>query len=645
LGQTLFEKLFPKILPFPFDGYKNSRTNAAQDCIDFTRKLLFQKFTFDDVKTMQVRQKNRITQVLQVSWKVFNKDGTVASLPGLNTAKAIESDWDKLLYGNKELNCSAALEMACASPYGANLASAGLLFAVYIQSRLDILTALRKNEQVEFSAIADDLFDGNDLSIKTLEEITLFKSDGETSAWEIFLTDWDNASYYSDRISFSEKATELESRLSVPMQLRWKYKGLREAAQLAVRKKEEFDNAENDALSRIAFGESKRDIWLLSYGAVKLYECADAKRKDPMWDVAEIATIVARVDTAKQFIVQHFDLWLKQQIPTARTLNALSEFKGRLIGQTGSSLRKLQLREQFDQLDKYVDSLSRNFEAVVDSHQVIDDFDTWLISNTTLPCDITYAQIQALYGAIKQHEDALSKHKSQMRRLSQSALLTELDNRSDKLAAFQKTVVQKDKEIQSKSRQICSTGLSAKTAEDLLSQVQDMERIYAGHEDNTEYFRNIKSVIQAFLNYLRQLASIQIPTDDFIIQKDAARNEFLSRFAEAEPPWDLEESFDSMVKECEQSRTDASKKWFECVSMRAAGLTQMTSQQADELLRVVSAPPVYFCFEPYEKKLSTTRKKIESHLESKGVEWLYERFLQLSTSAQKSFLALLKTKT
>jgi len=550
LAQALLEKLFPKVLPFPFDGYKNSRTNAAQDCIDFTRKLLFQHFTFDDVKTMQVRQKNRITQVLQVSWKAFNKDGTVASLPGMSNAKSIASDWDKLLYGNKELKCSEALELACASPYGANLASAGLLFGVYIQSRREIITAIRNGEQVEFPAIADALFDGTVLSTKTLEGVTLYKSEGETSEWEVFLTDWDNASYYTDRVSFSEKAVDLESRLSIPVQLRWKYRALKEAAQEAVRKIEAADNAESDAISRIEFGESKRDIWLLSHGAAKLFDCADAKRRDTLWDVTDISKLIARVDTAKQHIVQHFDVWLKQQVPTARTLNALSEFKGRMIGQTGSNLKKLQLRDLFDQLDKYVDVLSRNFESVASSHQVISDLDTWLVINSSLPCDITYAQIQALFRTIKQHEETLSTQKSQMRRLSQTALLAELESRSEKLAAFQKAVAQKDKDIQAKAKLIWNSELSPATAESLLGQIQDMERVYTGDESNTDDFRSMRSVVQAFLNFTRQLSSVQIPNDDFIVQKEAARNEFLSRFAEAEPPWDLEEAFASMVEAC-----------------------------------------------------------------------------------------------
>lgn len=644
LGQALFDKLFPKVLSFPFDGYKTSRTNAAQDCLDFTRKLLFQHFTYDDVKTMQVRQKNRITQVLQASWKVFNKDGTVMALPGLASAKSIASEWDKLLYGNIELNCSRALEIACASPYGANLASAGLLFAVYIQSRRDGLTVIRKGEQVDFSVLSDKLFDGTVLSTKMLQEMTLYKSESESSEWDLFLTEWDNASYYSDRVTFAERAEELESRLSVPMQIRWKYKGLKENAQAAARKIEEFDSMESDAISRIEFGESKKDIWVLSHGVVKLFDCADFKRKDPMWAVDEITKMISRVDTAKQFIVHHFDTWLKQQVPAARTINALTEFKGRLIGQTGSSLKKLQLRDQYDQLEKYVESLSKNFEAVAASHQVIDDLDMWLVTNDSLPCDITYARIQELYRTIKGHEESLSTHKSQMRRLSQTALLAELEIRSEKLVTLQKRVAQKDKEIQAKAKQIWNSKLSSETVESLLAQIQDMERIYAGDESNIEDFRNMKTVIQAFLNFSRQLGSIQIPTDDFNTQKETARKDFLDRFTEAEPPWDLEATFDSMIEACEKARNEASKNWFDSISERASELSSMTLQQADELLRTLSTPPVYFCGTALDKKLVTLRNKIEKHLEGKGVEWLYERFLQLSPTARKSFIALLSNK-
>jgi len=90
------------------------------------------------------------------------------------------------------------------------------------------------------------------------------------------------------------------------------------------------------------------------------------------------------------------------------------------------------------------------------------------------------------------------------------------------------------------------------------------------------------------------------------------------------------------------ARKEASKKWFESISARVADLAQMTSQQADDLLRALCSPPVYFCHEPSVRKLVTLRKKVESHLENKGVEWLYERYQQLSPAAQKAFLSLLK---
>jgi hypothetical protein len=70
----------------------------------------------------------------------------------------------------------------------------------------------------------------------------------------------------------------------------------------------------------------------------------------------------------------------------------------------------------------------------------------------------------------------------------------------------------------------------------------------------------------------------------------------------------------------------------------------MSSQKAGELLRLVSTPPIYFCGDSFEKKLVTIRNKIEKHLESKGAEWVYEQYQQLSPSAKKTFLSLVKQK-
>lgn len=644
LGQTLFEKLFPKVLSFPFDGYKSQRTNAAQDCADFTRKLMFQPFTFDNVTTMQVRQKNRMTMVLKESWKAFNRDGTVASLAGSAQAKAIESDWDKYLYGEKKLNGAVALQHACASPYGANIASAGLLLAVYLQARRTMLSTVLKGELIELATVADKLFDGSILSLAVLKEIEFIKNETDSSEWERFLTEWDNATSYADRISYSEKADEIERRISIPIQLRWKHKALKDTAKDAKNKIEEMLKIQEDALLKMDQGKNKRDAFIMSQGAAKIFDCTEVMKRDQYWPQDEILNLLKLVDIAKQFVVQNFKFWVEKQVPMSNTTIGVTDFKNKLLGQASSYLKKLQLQELQEQLVKHVESITRNFDAVASCQQVINEFNNWINTASSIPSDITYSQIQALYGTIKNHEESLSSQKRKIRPLNQSGMMAELEARSEQINQFRKSVKQKEKEIKERTDAIWDSELSTQTAENLLGQILECERVYVGDESNLEEFRTMKSVIQAFVNYSRQFNQLQMSESDFEVQKKSARAEFISRFKGSDPPWDLSETFDKMIKECEKHRNNAAKDWFENIQERAAELTTMTSQQADELLRLIQAVPPYFCGDAYEKKLAVLANKIEKHLDSKGVEWLYERYTQLSPTAQKSFLSLVKGK-
>lgn len=410
MGTAVFEKIFSKVLPFPFDAYKSGRTNAAKDCAEFTRKLLFQdNFTFDDVQSMPIQQRNRITTVLRTCWKSFNIDGTIAAQPGQSSARNIVVEWDKLLYGNQELNCNKALELACAAPYGANIASAGLLFATYIQSRQNLLTVVEDNERVEFGTIGDRIFDGAVLDIKTLQGITLFKSENNDSEWEQLLNDWGNASSYGQLVDFNERSEELENRIAIPRAIRWKAQDLRLKSVEAKNKIEEADEKEDKGLNIIEKAVLDNDVYNLSYGASLLQVCAKKKVADPMWREEDYRYLGDKITEAKQIIIQNFDQWLVQQRPTTRTPAALAEFKTYLLERAGRNLKELQLADQITKLEQYYSNISKTFESIAECQQALNNVDNWLANNSNLSSDVTLAQIKALSDALQEQMALLKR--------------------------------------------------------------------------------------------------------------------------------------------------------------------------------------------------------------------------------------------
>lgn len=169
-------------------------------------------------------------------------DGSLSSSPGLSSARNIVTEWEKLLQGTQELNCGEALAMACAAPYGANIASAGLLFVIYVQTRRETTSLTQKDGQaVDFASLNDQLFEGNVFATKTLESLTLHKVENSGSEWEILLNEWGNADSYVKIVELEERAIDLERRLKVPQTLGWKYNTLKRSAKDAKKKIDEAD--------------------------------------------------------------------------------------------------------------------------------------------------------------------------------------------------------------------------------------------------------------------------------------------------------------------------------------------------------------------------------------------------------------------
>ena len=191
MGKALFDKLFPKILPFPFDGYATGRGNAAKDCMDFTRKLLTANFRYDDTQTMPPQQRNRAQTVLQNTWKIFARDGSVALKQPSASVRAIILTWDQQLnkLDGNGLNCTEALRLACDIPYGASLPAAGLLFASYLQARQNNVSVIKNGEHISFYNISDSLFSGHVLDVSYLKDFSIHKTEPENSEWEQLISD------------------------------------------------------------------------------------------------------------------------------------------------------------------------------------------------------------------------------------------------------------------------------------------------------------------------------------------------------------------------------------------------------------------------------------------------------------------------
>lgn len=642
IASFIFEKIYFKVLPFPFDNYRSSRTNAAVDCGEFTRALLLDDFSYGKIQTMPQRQQNRANSVLKEAWKIFNKDGSINAQPAQPNARAIVMEWDKILYGNQEgLNCASAIEMACASPYGANIASAGLLFSVYVQTRKNIIFAEENGQHTDWQNMYARLFDANILSIKALSAINLFKTENNDSEWEQLLNDWGNACSYAARIEFATRANDLETRIQIPRTIKWKARELHALAEEAQRKIDEFDEKEEKAFNIIERAKTQEDVFNLSYGASLLQSYGKKKTDDPMWRQEDYSYLADQILTAKQIIIQNFSTWLVSQRPVNRSQAALTEFRSKLIEKTGRNLKELDLTEQCVQLEQYYTRISKSFEQVAECQQALTDVNIWLANNSSFPKNITLAELKVLQDSLKGHGKLLTTSRQIMTKLQNAQLVGELEEKIAQLKELNRSLELHRKKIEDNASSIWETELSPQSADELRSRSLDLEHLYSGFSRDEDDFRNMRSATEFYLDSLHKLQFLGISTADFKAQIKTTKENFLTRFAKYELPWDLEKAFVLLQGTCEAFRQNAATDWLNEIQSRLENLSAMTIAQGNELRSDLDAPPQYVDLEVNAELLTSLRQQIEHFLDSKEIEWLLERFKKMSASAQAEFLKVL----
>lgn len=642
IGNVIFEKIYPKVLPFPFDNYRSNRTNAAQDCGEFTRTLLLDDFYYDKVQTLPPRQQNRANAVLKDAWKIFNKDGSINAQPAQTSARAIISEWDKHLHGDAAgLNCAEAIQIACAAPYGANIASAGLLFAVYVQSRKNIIFAEENGQHTDWQTMHSRLFDSNILSIRALSSINLFKIENNDSEWDQLLNDWGNACSYFARIEFAEQAKDLEKRIQIPRPLKWKAQELHALAEEAKKKIDEFDEKEEKAFNIIERAKAQDDIYNLSYGTSLLRSCGKKKSDDPMWRQEDYSYLADHITTAKQIIIQNFSTWLVNQRPSSRNSAALTDFRSKLIDKMGRNLKELDLTAEYTQLELYYNRISKSFEQIAECQQTLTSVETWLATNNAFSKTTSLVELKVILESLLAHGKLLSASKQAMSRLQNTQLLGEIEDKINILKELKRKIDLHKKKIEDNANSIWQSELSPQTVEELHSKLLELERLYSGLDSDVDDFRTMRFATEFYIDGLHKLQSLGISTVDFKAQMKTTRESFLSRFSEYELPWDLEASFSLLQATCETARQNAAADWLSRVKNRIANISTMTVAQGNDLLSELNIPPQYVDIETNGKLLNALKQQIEHFLETKEIEWLLERFKNMSSTAKAEFIKAL----
>jgi len=632
IGDQIFSRMFPKILPFPFDGFSTSRGNAADSCMRFTKELMTGVLDYQTLISKPVKEKNRGLRVLSDSWEIFTKAGRVSRYPGNDVVKEIFSKWDEIAdKGDGPLSLYEAVDLACSVPYGANLASAGLLFGVYFCARRQDLNIVIDEQPVNRVEDADTLlFKGKYLDIGKLKKAFIKKRDKKSeSQWEALLDEWEQIleKSYVDQEQCLKKALELKKKVPIPQSQIYRYENYKEKAARATGKivglKQQYDKV----LEQIFWGRENRKLHKEISGAAKLRRLQKEVESDPLWSEGSADFFNKEIEKVKERTSLQFDAFLKNRLPVGRTTVALIEFEKKM-SIMANNLMILGLNKLSEKTQKHVARIKQHIDDSAEAHELISRIANWISEND----DSQIIRIALLENLIKGAENYI-------KRIDEVKLhvdVPDLDKAKKSLLVFIEKLQKREKQIRKPAEDIWDIEFAPGVLEELLERIRSLKLVFEGCESDMEDFRNMEKALFFYRDAIKQLTDEDISYERFLHKANALINEASGLLEEEEIPWPPDEAMKKVITFSENLHKQKAKSWIEAIEKRSRNLDGLSISELSQLHGQLSMRQEFITKED-EKSIQSLKESVENRLNKKSVEWLYEKFLELSEKAKTEF--------
>jgi hypothetical protein len=456
---------------------------------------------------------------------------------------------------------------------------------------------------------------------------------GEASSeWEVLLDEWEQAENYLARRSCLERALELKSRVPVPQLLVYKEERLREQAAAAVEALERADREQNSACAKVERGIALGDIAQLSWGAAELRGICDKMTAErPLWTDSQIAEVQPHYERARQFVIQLFPDWLARQAPRTGAPADVGDFKHRMLQLVGGNLKKLNLEEQYRQLEERTLHLVRNAEATADAHQLVRDVQSWM---TTHGDPLRMARV----AEIRELRRIGTEHARKLRGMAERVENPEIAEVRLQLSEFMMKLKNAEEGIVKRAESLWQAKL--RTEDDLdriLTEVSALVTAFENLPNDLEDLQLMRSAIKQYQRGYELLCDESLTLAGFETLADEIKQECATAIGDEEIPWPPDKTIDGFVKEISKRRKERSSSWLRSVEAEAAEVATMPATEANRLHSRLSNPPAVLT-EADAKRLGPITKKVTARLEQLSVEWLIERYRELPPKVKKEFL-------
>jgi hypothetical protein len=649
LLEELFDTVYKKRIPFPFDGFNTAGGNAAKDCQIFTKELFRGGLDKEWLTARSGDELNRGHNVLDKSWGIFTESGSVSLKPKNSILREIIEQIDAKLYeesGEPEedlnflpLNLGELIRELCAPPFGCNLSSAGMISAYFVGRRKKELNTYLDDKIISIENWLSEAFPNKStapLDLHILERTIIQKVSGKAlSEWEVLLENWETELSLKGKVKFMQNAEVLNKRVVVPQQLYHRYALLRKDSEDARLRLKQVQRMINEANDKTEEGYEKNNLINLTWGAAGLTDVLNILKSDSdQWGTANNQKITDSIGKARLKVQEEYPAWLEKQ--SVRNYNDIGKFKNFMLNKVGSNLEKLDLKEEIELLKEHVKEVEENvkyFEAMNNLTQEI---------NSTLLNNIITAStsIETLNDYLRQTDLLLNK-------LSEAKYWTHLINMDvegnvKKLKEFEAKCnkqIEKYKERMMKLLDIDSIS-NQNDIDYWKNEVQALLLAFDNSGKDLEDLRFIQGYLNIIENHFNRLLADTL-TDAKLMQECNNLMQECHDSFDGDPPLDNENIYESMLRTVRARRKKKADEWIQMNVPKLENIKEMDAIKATQIKSQLTYAPNLLS----EEQMQTVRTSLiacDDRIDELDVEGLVAKFKALSKSAKKAFIESIK---
>lgn len=376
------------------------------------------------------------------------------------------------------------------------------------------------------------------------------------------------------------------------------------------------------------------DCSLASWGAAMLRELCDSMiSESPLWTDMQISEVEKDYTNARQYSIQFFPEWLKYQSPRSDNPSDVGDFKHKMIRVIGSTLKKNGLDNEFDQLEKHTIHVIKNAEAIAEARQLLRDVQSWLVAHADAMKVGRIAEIRAL-------RQVGLEYSRKLQGLSQRAHLSEVVQLRTQLSEFIQKLKAAEDELFNRASTLWDTQIRNDADIDkVTSEVDSLVYAFDNLPNDLQDLQLMQRVLRIYRAYYQRLSDDNLPWNSFERIADEMRKECGAVLGEEEVPWPPDKIVDAFVEDISVKREERGLAWITWIKNEASCVASMTAVEANRIHAQLSNPPVVLT-ETHTQMLTEVIRRVNQRLSELIMEWLIEKFKELSPQNRMEFLLI-----